>query len=108
MRRDIQNILDKVIHRIVHRFDPQRIILFGSYAIGEPNANSDLDLLIVMNVEGSTRQTAIEIDMLASDRRIPMDFLVLTPEQYERQKNIIGTVGRQAAREGKVVYEQAA
>lgn len=74
MRRDIQNILDEVVNRIVHRFDPQRIILFGSYAIGEPNANSDLDLLIVMDVEGSARQTAIEIDMLVSDRRIPMDW----------------------------------
>jgi hypothetical protein len=36
-----------------------------------------------------------------------MDFLVLTPEQYERQKNIIGTVIRQADREGKVIYDHA-
>ena len=39
---------------------------------------------------------------------VPMDFLVLTPEQYERQKGIIGTIVRQADREGKVIYEQAA
>jgi uncharacterized protein len=108
MQRDIQNILDDVVNRIVHRFNPQRIILFGSYANGKPDNNSDVDLLIVMKVEGSTRQAANEIDILMADRLIPMDFLVLTPEQFERQKRIVGTIGRQAAREGKVVYEQAA
>ena len=51
---------------------------------------------------------ANEIDSLMADRSIPMDFLVLTPEQYERQKNIIGTIGRQADQEGRVIYERSA
>lgn len=108
MHSEIQDVLEKVKHRIVPRFHPQRIILFGSYAVGRSGPNSDIDLLIVMDVEGSTRKKANEIDLLMSDRSIPMDFLVLTPEQYERQKNIIGTVVRQADREGKVIYEHAA
>ena len=108
MRREIQNILDEVIHRIVHRFHPLKIILFGSYASGLPGPDSDLDLLIVMEVKGSVRQKANEIDMLMADRNIPMDFLVLTPDQYERQKGLIGTIVRQAEQQGKVIYEQAA
>lgn len=76
--------------RIVPKFHPQRIILFGSYAGGQPGPDSDLDLLIVMEVEGSTRQKANEIDMLLADRSVPMDVIVLTPELYERQKNIAG------------------
>jgi predicted nucleotidyltransferase len=108
MHSEIENILDEFKHRIVPRSQSQRIILFGSYAVGRPGPDSDIDLLIVMDVEGSTRKKANEIDLLMSDRSIPMDFLVLTPEQYERQKNIIGTVVRQADQEGKVIYEHAA
>lgn len=108
MSKDIQSVLNQVIHRIIRRFNPKKIILFGSYASGVPGPDSDIDLLIVMEVEGSTRQKANEIDLLMADRNMPMDFLVLTPEQYERQKGIIGTIVRQADREGKVIYEQAA
>ena len=108
MTEDIQVILNQVVDRILGRCNPRKIILFGSYASGVPGPDSDLDLLIVMDVEGSTRQRANEIDLLMADRSIPMDFLVLTPEQYERQKKIIGTIVRQAEQEGKVLYEQVA
>jgi predicted nucleotidyltransferase len=108
MCREIEKILDEVKRRIVPRFNPQRIILFGSYAGGQPGPDSDLDLLIVMEVEGSTRQKANEIDMLLADRSIPMDFIVLTPEQYERQKKMVGSIARQIEQEGKVIYEHAA
>ena len=108
MHGEIENILEEIKHRVVSRFHPQRIILFGSYAGGSPGPDSDLDLLVVMEVKGSTRQKANEIDLLMADRLIPMDFIVLTPEQYEQQKNIIGTIVRQADREGKVIYERAA
>lgn len=108
MNTEIQRILDAVTQRIVARFNPQRIILFGSYAYGSPGPDSDIDLLIVMNVEGSIRKAANEIDLLMSDRIISMDFVVLTPEQYERDKNIIGAFVRHADREGKVIYERAA
>jgi uncharacterized protein len=97
-----------VKRRIVSTFHPQRIILFGSHAIGRADLNSDLDLLIVMDVEGSTRQKANEIDMLLADRTTPMDFIVLTPEEYERQKNIPGSIARKVEREGRVIYEHAA
>ena len=108
MRGEIQSILDEVIHRIVSRFNPLKIILFGSYASGLPGPDSDIDLLIVMEVQGSVRQKANEIDMLMADRNIPMDFLVLTRDQYERQKGLIGTIVHQAEKQGKVIYEQAA
>jgi len=108
MRSEIQHILEKAKRRIVPRFHPQRIILFGSYASGRSGPDSYIDLLIVMDVKDSTRKMANEIDLLMSDRQIPMDFLVLTPQQYERQKNIIGTVVHQLEREGMVIYEKAA
>ncbi len=71
-------------------------VFFYSSAPLSQNHNT----LVVMEVKGSARQTANEIDLLMADRIIPMDFIVLTPEQYEQQKDIIGTMVREADREG--------
>lgn len=100
--------LDDIIERIVVRFSPDRIILFGSYARGESTADSDFDLLIVMPVEGSRRNKANEIDLALADRTVPIDVIVVTPEQFEQQKNMIGTIVLEAVREGRIVYERAA
>ncbi|MBN1675383.1 MAG: nucleotidyltransferase domain-containing protein [Kiritimatiellae bacterium] len=104
----IQEVLDETVRRIVDRFHPDRIILFGSYAKGQPTQDSDLDILIVLNVEGSIRGKANEIDLALADRTVPMDLIVVTPEQFERQKRTIGTIVREAAQEGRVIYERAA
>lgn len=104
----IQRTLDDAIRRIVDEFHPQRIVLFGSHACGSAGPDSDIDLLIVMDVEGSTRRKANQIDLLLADRTVPIDFLVLTPEQYERQRRTTGTIIREADRLGKVLYDHAA
>ena len=94
--------------QIAREFQPERIILFGSYARGTAGPDSDVDLLVVMHVEGSRRKKATEIDLSLSDRKIPLDLLVVTPEQFDRDRDMIGTVIRPAAHEGKVLYERAA
>ena len=48
------------------------------------------------------------IDLSLSDRKIPLDLLVVTPEQFDRDRDMIGTVIQPAAHEGKVLYERAA
>lgn len=91
---------------IVEGFDPDKIILFGSYARGDAGPDSDADLLIVMPVEGSKRETAIDIDVALADVLMPKDVIVVTPEEVERRKNIVGTIIYPALREGKVLYER--
>ena len=61
-----------------------------------------------MPVEGSRRKKTNEIDLTLADRLVPMDLIVVTPEQFERQKDIVGTIVREAVREGRVIYERAA
>jgi predicted nucleotidyltransferase len=107
-KTEIQDALDEMTRRIVDRFHPDRIILFGSYVKGEPTEDSDLDFLIVMPVEGSRRSKANEIDLTLADRIVPVDLIVVTPEQYDRQKDMIGTIVREAVLDGKVIYERAA
>ena len=106
-RTEFDKALDEMVGRIVANFHPDRIILFGSYA-GEPTKDSDIDLLIVMPVKGSRRRQANEIDLALADRAVPIDLIVLTPEQFERQKDLIGTIVFEAVREGRVIYERAA
>lgn len=105
---ETKRVLDEMIQRIITLFQPERIILFGSYAKGQTNSDSDLDLLVVMPVEGSRRGKANEIDLALADRLVPLDVVVVTPEQFEQQRNTPGSIIREAAHEGKTLYERAA
>jgi hypothetical protein len=51
---------------------------------------------------------ATEIDRVLSDRIIPVDLIVITPEDFERQRDQIGSIVQPAVREGRVLYERAA
>jgi len=99
-RKEIQ----EMVRRIVTRFHPERIILFGSHARGDAGPDSDVDLLVVMPVEGSRREKAVEIGVALHDIRLPKDIIVTTPESFETRKEIAGTIERPAARQGRVLY----
>jgi predicted nucleotidyltransferase len=106
--KQIHDALEAMVRRIASRFSPEKIILFGSHARGDHRGDSDVDLLIVMRVEGSRRQKANEIDLALADRSLALDLVVVTPDQFERQKDAIGTIVNEAAREGTVLYDRAA
>ena len=70
----------QVSDEIVRRFQPERLILFGSYANGMPTEDSDVDILIVMPFEGKSVKKSIEID-LAVHSGFSMDLIAMTPER---------------------------
>ena len=92
-----------MVRRVVERFDPERIILFGSHARGTAGPDSDVDLLVVMPVRGLKRDKHLEIRAALHDVRLPKDIIVTTPEDFAWRKEIPGTIERPAAREGKVL-----
>ena len=96
--------IDRIVKRIVKKFAPERIILFGSQARGDAGPDSDIDLLIVMPVEGSAYEKSLEISLALPHGPIPVDVIVTTPEAYAWRKEVVGTIEWPAAREGKVVY----
>ena len=100
----VQKKIEEMVRRIVERFHPDQIILFGSYARGEAGPNSDVDLLIVMPVSGSKRVAQLQVRLALHDIRLPKDVIVVTPDQFERQRDIPGTIIRPAFLEGKVLY----
>jgi predicted nucleotidyltransferase len=65
----------RLVRDIMRRFDPEKIILFGSYAYGEPTEDSDLDLLVVMPHRGPGHRMATKI-RLSVGVKFPMDLLV--------------------------------
>ncbi|HUU26508.1 MAG TPA: nucleotidyltransferase domain-containing protein [archaeon] len=100
--------IEEMVRRIVEKFHPEKIILFGSWARGTAAPDSDVDLLVVLPVQGSRRSKAMEIDYALADRDLPLDLIVVTPEQFEREKQLIGTFIRPAVLEGKILYERVA
>jgi predicted nucleotidyltransferase len=102
--KNVERAIDRMVRRIVKRFHPERVILFGSHARGEAGPDSDVDLLVVMPVEGSKREKAVEIGVALHDIRLPKDIIVTTPEDFAWRKEVVGTIERPAVREGKVLY----
>lgn len=94
----------RMVERIVARFGPERVILFGSHARGMQTRDSDVDLLVIMPVLGSRREKALEIAVALHDISVPKDIVVTTPEDFAWRKNVVGTIEWPADRKGKVLY----
>jgi len=94
----------RMARRIVSLFQPERIILFGSYARGEAGPDSDVDLLVVAPAKGSTRELAVAIGVALHDMAAAKDIIVVRPEEFAWRQNVVGTIEWPAAREGKVLY----
>src|SRR3990167_8656303 len=103
-KRELQKTIKRMVKRIVERFNPDQIILFGSHARGTAGPDSDVDLLVVMPVSGSRREKAIEIGVALHGIRIPKDIVVTTPEEFAWRKQVPGTIERPAAKEGVLLY----
>jgi predicted nucleotidyltransferase len=93
-----------MVRRLVQQFDPEQIILFGSQARGDAGPDSDVDLMVVMPVKGSKRDKRIELQLALDDILVAKDIVVVTPEEFRRNRNIPGTIERPAVLEGRVLY----
>lgn len=100
-REDIQATCDD----IVREFSPLQVILFGSYAYGMPTEDSDVDLLVVMDVpESETSRQAGEI-LQRIPRRFSMDLLVRSPEEVAYRVSHNDWFLREITEKGDVLYK---
>src|SRR5438552_8340982 len=102
-----QALIRRIVKRIVQEFDPEQVILFGSQARGDAGPDSDVDLLVVMDVKGSRLDKRVEIRGALREFLVPMDILVTTPEDFAWRKDVVGTIEWPASREGQVLYARA-
>jgi predicted nucleotidyltransferase len=94
--------------RIADRYGPERIMLFGSCASGTAGPDSDADILVVMDVQGSRRRQTLDILRLVADIDLPKDIFIATPQEYEKYRDIPGTLTSIAFRTGTTLYDRQA
>jgi uncharacterized protein len=102
---NLSDQLPEITQRIVETSNPEKIILFGSYARGTSGADSDLDLLIIVPGVKHLRKESIRVRRALRGLLVPVDIVIATPEQIERLGNTAGLVYQTALSEGKVLYE---
>jgi len=100
--------IDEAARRLAECFHPQRIILFGSHARGTADDKSDIDLLVVCALKKKRRTLALEMNRSLWGLGLARDIVVLTPKEFEDEKEVPGTIARYASQEGKVLYERNA
>ncbi|OGO31790.1 MAG: hypothetical protein A2136_03735 [Chloroflexi bacterium RBG_16_54_11] len=98
-------LLQNILQRIVAGVQPEKIILFGSYAYGNPTADSDMDLLIIMDTTERPAERILAISRLLRPRPFPMDILVRTPAEIDKALEIGDSFIQEIITKGKVLYE---
>jgi len=98
--------IKEVAQKVADHFNPEKIILFGSWAEGNPTADSDVDLFVVKDTEESSRDMAREIDRYIFPRPFPLDILVYKPEEVDSSIENGNFFIRNIVTKGKVLYEK--
>ena len=96
--------LHEIIRRVVEVARPERIILFGSAARGEMGPHSDVDLLVIADVEDRSAVTG-RIHRRLRGEHAAVDAIVVTPADVARYRNSHALIIKPALQEGRVVYE---
>lgn len=103
-----EETIQEAAKRLAGRFHPERIILFGSYARGTADKHSDVDLLVITE-EAKTKnriKMMTEMSREIDGMGFPKDVIVITPAEYETDKDIPGTIARYVSKEGRLLYER--
>ena len=98
--------LDDIVGRIVERFAPEKIVLFGSQARGDAREDSDVDLLVVAETDLPLRERYPLMRGLLADFPAAFDVFWKTPEEYRRWRSVVNHVVYFAEKYGRVVYER--
>ncbi len=101
---NINTQIENLCRQIVENFNPQRVILFGSYAYGKPTADSDIDLLVVMPYEGNELEQMVRVRRCLKSS-FPLDVLVKTPAQLKERSETGDFFIKEVIEKGKILYE---
>ena len=100
----IKPVLNDITTKIVEKFDPVKIILFGSFARGNSHKWSDLDIMVVFENVDDCSEKAVKIMNHISDIRFSKDIVVVTKKEFVENKNETGYVYYYANKYGRVLY----
>ncbi|HDL64014.1 MAG TPA: nucleotidyltransferase domain-containing protein [Proteobacteria bacterium] len=98
------NNIQTMIQPLVHDYNPEQIILFGSYAGGSPTEDSDVDLLIVLPFKGKSIHKAVEM-RLKLRSSFPVDLVVRTPAKVRERLDLDDQFMINIFKTGRILYE---
>jgi len=98
--------INDIVARIAAKFNPDKIILFGSYASETPNNDSDIDLLVIQDTDLPRHKRSFDIQKMLIGSMIPMDILVYTNIEFEKEKNEKYSFLNSAIKTSKILYER--
>lgn len=100
-----EKIIQEIVKKIATEYQPEKIILFGSYAWGEPGPNSDLDFLIIKETDKRRIDRERELMNILFGYNFPaMDLLVYTPQEFEFRRAMNDFFINDILQKGKVLY----
>lgn len=102
----IKEIILRITEKIKEGYKPEKIILFGSYAKGRPERDSDIDLLVIKDTNYRRDERDREVRELLRDVKFPLDIFVYTPGEVEKFYNLKGSFIDGIFRNGVVLYER--
>jgi len=104
--KQINDVIDAIVKKLVAEYSPQKVILFGSYANGSPDKDSDIDLLVIKETSERfiDRWVTVQKILTGMHRSIPLETLVLTPEEVERRLKIGDQFIADVVEKGEVLY----
>lgn len=102
----VAKTLPKAVKRIAEELDPEKIILFGSYAYGAPTPDSDVDLLVIMKTRKSAKSCRLAISNLLIPRPFPVDIIVKKPKEIEYALKTNSVFTKEIYTKGIVLYER--
>jgi len=107
--RRVRALLPKLVKTVAKGYQPEKIILFGSYASGSPTEESDLDLLIIKETRQPFFRRLVMVRRLVSDvrRGYPFDPLVVTPSELKRRLAKGDQFFADILTRGRVLYARA-
>jgi len=95
-----------LVQQIADRFHPRKVILFGSYAYGEPHKESDLDLLVIVPDPPQRQEAQGITSELGKGYPVPLQIVFMSPEEFEETKEVVGGLAYPVHHWGKVLHEE--
>ena len=101
-------VIDDIVAQLKKEYRPEKIILFGSYAYGEPTRDSDIDMFIIKDTDESPFQRRIPVRRIchAPDHHIPFQPLVVTPSEWSERLEMGDPFFKEIQQKGKVLFSQ--
>jgi len=100
------DMVNDIVERLVERFHPDKVILFGSCARGEADEGSDVDLLIVAETDLDPGERFPAARRALAGIPAAFDLIVRTPDEYRRRREVVNDIVYFAEKYGKVIYER--